>query len=50
MKRGNRTKLNKFLKEMRQQYKDASKRGHAITRRKIRTFLATHKELLKDAA
>ena len=50
MKRGSKTKLNRFLKELRQKYKEASGRGHAITRRKIRIFLQAHKELLKDAA
>ena len=50
MKRGTRTKLGRMLTEWRQKYKTADKRGHAVTRRKIRTFLNLHKDLIKNVA
>ena len=50
MRRGSKAKLNRMLTEWREKYKTADKRGHAITRRKIRTFLQLHKELIKDVA
>lgn len=50
MRRGSKTKLRRMLTEWREKYKTADKRGHAITRRKIRTFLQLHKDLIKDVA